>query len=391
MEPCVIAHVDLDAFFASVEQLDAPALRGKPVLVGGTGPRSVVCAASYEARQFGCHAAMAMSIAGRLCPHAIVCEPRFSRYRELSARFMESLRTFSPLVEALSLDEAFVDLTGTQRLLGPPSKVAVEIPQRVKDATGLNCSVGVAGSKFVAKIASDLRKPAGVVVVPDAETVGFLAPLDIARMWGVGPVAAERFRTYGYRTFGDLQRVSKEQVDRDLGSTGEHAWQLANGIDSRKVEGEREAKRIGHEQTFDVDQTDLEPVLAILLAQVEAVASRLRSRCACATIVTIKIRTTGFVTCTRQMTLDTPTDSTSELWRSSKALLERWATGGFSPIRLIGVSVGGLRCEGNGGLFDAVSDERKRRLDRTGDLVRAKFGRNALSRAAARNLPLSSE
>lgn len=391
MESRVIAHVDLDAFFASAEQLDDPALRGRPVLVGGHRARAVVCAASYEAREFGCRSAMPMSIARGLCPHAVVKEPRFGRYRELSDRFMAVLGSFSPLVESLSLDEAFVDLTGSERIWGAPARVVALIPERVMDATGLHCSVGIAATKFVAKIASDLRKPRGAVVVPHDGVAEFLSQLDISRMWGVGPVAEKRFRQRGYGKFEDLQRATREQVERDLGAGGVDAWRLAQGLDERRVEPQRQARSIGHEQTFEVDQGDLTVLRSVMLAQTEAVAARLRAQGKRAITVTIKIRTGAFVNSTRSVTLAAPTDSTKEIWGSVASLLSTWWRQHAIALRLVGVSVSGLTAvQDQTGLFEDPAEERQRRLDRAADAVRAKFGPASLSRAASSVDPLSS-
>ncbi|MSR69111.1 MAG: DNA polymerase IV [Phycisphaerales bacterium] len=382
-----IAHVDLDAFFASAEQLDDPAIAGVPVLVGGSGPRSVVAAASYEARAFGCHSAMPMVEAKRCCPHAVVRPPRNARYRELSAQFMQVLHQFSPLVEALSVDEAFVDLTGTQRLLGDPAQTAGTIPIRVFEAIGLHCSVGLASSKFVAKIASDLKKPRGVVIVPFDETRAFLAPLDIARIWGVGPVAEKRFRARGYQRFSDLQCASEEQVVRDLGEGGRQAWKLAQGIDDRSLEPERASKSIGQEQTFDSDTADCERLRAVLLQQIEQVAIRLRQQEFAARTVTVKFRSGKFETSTKRTSRAIATDVTSELWSEVCAIFDRWARAGVVPIRLIGVSVSGLEpLQDSATLFAEPEAQRQRRLDSVADRVRARFGVEAIRRASGASL-----
>ena len=379
----MIAHVDLDAFFASVEQLDDPMLVGVPVLVGGIGPRSVVAAASYEARAFGCRSAMPMGEARRRCPHAVVRPPRSARYRELSDCFMHVLRQFSPLVEAISVDEAFVDLTGTERLLGPAAESARAIAPRVLEATGLHCSVGLASSKFVAKIASDLKKPRGMVVVPLGETRDFLAPLDIARMWGVGPVAEKRFRARGYERFRDLQRVDEGQVVRDLGESGRHAWKLAQGMDDRSLESEHASKSIGQEQTFDSDTSDCHRLRAVLLQQTEHVAIQLRRQGCAARTVTVKFRTGDFQTTTKRISRAVATDVTSELWCEVCAIFDRWVRAGVVPIRLIGVSASGIEArQDSASLFADPHVERQRRLDSVADSVRARFGAEAIRRAS---------
>lgn len=378
-----IVHVDLDAFFASVEQLDDPSCAGRPLLVGGVGPRSVVSAASYEARAFGCRAAMPMRHAQRLCPHAIVRAPRLRRYGELSRCFMEVLREFSPSVEPLSLDEAFVDLTGTERLLGPATETIKAIVTRVHKVTGLHCSIGLAQSKFVAKIASDLRKPRGEVVVHEESVLGFLAPLEIARMWGVGPVAEERFRRCGYQRFADLQNASESRVRLDLGESGVTAWQLARGIDLREVRCDSSRKSIGQEETFDQDVSDLEQLRVVLLAQVEAVGIRLRDQGLRARTITLKVRTGDFRTVTRRTTRASATNGGSELWKDAQRVFAAWASGGAAPLRLIGVSVSALETAGEScELFEDPVVERQRRLEGAADRVRWRFGASALHRAA---------
>lgn len=380
-----IVHVDLDAFFASVEQMDDANCAGRPVLVGGNGRRSVVAAASYEARAFGCRSAMPMMEAVRRCPQAIVRPVRMKRYQELSGRFMQVLRNYSPLVEPLSLDEAFVDLTGTERLFGAPSDTVVAIVDRVRSETGLTCSAGLAQSKFVAKIASDLRKPRAVVIVQPHELEAFLAPLDIGRMWGVGPVAEAHFRARGYATFADLQHASEERVTADLGASGRDAWLLARGIDSREVEPERPPKSIGQEETFEHDTLDLERLRQILLGQTEAVEIRLRRRGLAARTVTVKLRCANFRTVTRQATLPVATDIGSELWLCARGLFDKWCAKEAEPLRLLGMSLGGLeKRQENLGLFSDPAVDRQRRLDGAADAVRKRFGDDAVGRAGAR-------
>ncbi len=287
------------------------------------------------------------------------------------------------MVEALSVDEAFIDLTGTERLLGDTQSVARTIPTRVFDATGLHCSVGVACSKFVAKIASDLRKPRGMVIVSLDETREFLAPLDIARMWGVGPVAEKRFRARGYERFCDLQRVCEAQVVRDLGESGRHAWTLAQGVDDRPLEHARASKSIGQEQTFESDTSDCERLRAVLLQQTEHVAIQLRQQKFAARIVTVKFRSGEFQTTTKRISRAIATDVTSELWCEVCAIFDRWSRAGVVPIRLIGVSVSGLEApQDSATLFADPRAQQQRRLDLVADSVRARFGDDAIRRAS---------
>jgi DNA polymerase-4 len=377
-----IVHVDLDAFFASAEQLDDASCRDRPVLVGGLGARSVVAAASYEARAHGCRSAMSMAEARRRCPSAIVRPVRMHRYVELSRQFMATLRSFSPAVEALSLDEAFVDLTGTERLHGDATQTVRRMVDRVYSSTGLHCSAGLAQSKFVAKIASDLRKPRGLVLVPAAGLMEFLAPLEISRLWGVGPVAAERFRRLGYLRFGDLQSATRERVLGDLGSAGERAWLLAQGIDDRPVESDHERKSIGHEETFGEDITDPRQLREILLRQVESVSGQLRSRGLSARTVTLKIRRPDFTTMTRQASAAAATDSTAQVWRTASVLLDSWRAAEWSPVRLLGVSLSGFAGAAElEGLFPDPDAARERRLDAATDALRRRFGESVIRRA----------
>ena len=376
-----ILHVDMDAFFASVEQRDDPSLRGRPVLVGGQGGRGVVAAASYEARRFGCRSAMPMAQALRSCPDAIVVSPAFGRYEADSRRIMEILETASPLVEPLSVDEAFVDVTGSLRLLGDGRAIAVDLRAKVKEELGLTASVGVAPCKFVAKIASDLEKPDGLVVMESEGLAERLAPLPVSRMWGIGPRTAARCEARGIRTFGDLQRATPESLSRSLGDSAARFHDLAHGRDDRPVVGDRVAKSIGHEQTFGVDLSSSLEVEAVLLRHVERVATRLRRHGRKARCVTIKIRDGEFTTNTRSRTLSDSTDLTDLIWKTARELFREWP---FRPVRLIGISVD--RFEESGESLFAGSDAgegRMRRLDEATDAIRARFGGDAISRTAS--------
>lgn len=388
-----ILHADLDAFFASVEQLDDPALRGRPVLVGGRSPRSVVAAASYEARAFGCRSAMPMARALALCPHAHVARPRFARYSELSARFMEILGRCSPLVEPLSVDEAFVDCTGSARLLGDGRAIAERVRASVRDELGLTVSVGIGPNKFVAKLASDMRKPDGVTEapadVPQGALAAWLAPIPIERMWGVGPRSAGAFHAAGVRTFADLQRMDEAAVRARL---GEHAVAMrarALGIDDRAVEVEHEARGFGHETTFGEDVTDPEGVEDVLRWLTESAATRLRAAGAAARTVTVKIRFGEFETVTRSRTLGEPTDSTLLLVRTARDAFRSWSTQGFVPVRLVGVRLGrdDGAAGGGGSLFPDPAAERQRALDRVADAVARRFGKEAIARGRVAGVP----
>lgn len=379
-----ILHLDLDAFFASVEQRDDPALRGKPVLVGGTGPRSVVCAASYEARRFGCRSAMPMGQARRLCPQAIVARPRFEAYRAASEQVFAILERHSPLVEPISIDEAFVDATGSERLFGDGGAVAERLRSAVRAECRLAASVGVAPNKFLAKLASDLAKPDGLLVV-DAEWVRSVLPaLPVARLWGVGPVLEAKLLRHGLRTFRDVATCPPSSLSRWAGMEAAHLQALARGEDDRAVVLDRAAKSIGQERTFGEDVADPEEVRAMLLREVESIAGRLRRAALRARSISLKIRFGDFQTISRAATWEEPTDRTDLLWQRADALFAAWCRQGFVPIRLIGASLSQLtEATAQPGLFSHGEDERRRRLDAVADRIAEKFGGAAARRGAA--------
>ncbi|TAL08930.1 MAG: DNA polymerase IV, partial [Nitrospirae bacterium] len=331
-----ILHVDMDAFYAAIEQHDHPELRGKPVLVGGSPQsRGVVSTASYEARPFGCDSAMPMAQAIRLCPQAVVIPPRMERYLEVSRQVFEILEQFTPLVEPLSIDEAFLDATGSIRLLGPAERIARGLRQRILQATGLTASVGVAPNKFIAKLASDQQKPDGLVVVQAGEVRAFLDPLPISCLWGVGRATLPRFEQLGIRTFGDARRLSEPQLQDHFGEAGAHFFRLVRGIDDRPVVTDREARSISHEVTFPEDVQDRDRLRAVLLEQTEQVARRLRRHSLRACTIVLKLRLPDFTTLTRRTTLDTSTDQTEILWNAAAMLFEEWAQTSDSPLRLL--------------------------------------------------------
>ncbi len=331
-----ILHVDMDAFFASVEQRDDPRLRGKPVLVGGASRRGVVAAASYEARVFGCKSAMPMHEALRRCPQAIVVSPTRGRYEEVSSQVFEIFNRYTPLVEGLSLDEAFLDVTGSRSLFGDGETIARAIRKDVFDVTGLTCSAGVASSKFAAKIASDVNKPDGLTVVgPDV--AAFLAPLPLERMWGIGPKTAPTLRRLGYSTLGDLARADPAALERVLGGWGAEVRELARGIDVREVEPDRDAKSIGAECTHEEDLTTKEAIGRSLLAHAARVAERLTEGGLTAGAIVVKLKYADFTLLTRRKTLREPASDTTTLHDTSLELLERFPLDG-ARVRLTGVS-----------------------------------------------------
>jgi DNA polymerase IV len=381
----MILHVDIDAFYASVEERDRPELVGKPVIVGGTPQgRGVVAAANYVVRKFGVHSAMPTSTALRLCPHAIVLRPRMDHYSAISAQIREILYRFTPLVEPLSLDEAFVDVTGSERLFGPSVEIARRIKRDILTETGLVASIGVAPNKFLAKIASDLEKPDALVVVEPGKEQEFLDPLPIGRLWGVGRVTGKAFEERGLRTIAQVRALPRETLQSLFGKSGEHLWQLAHGIDDRRVVPDREAKSISHETTFPVDLTDRETLRAWLMDLTVQVAWRLRQHRLRGRTVNVKIRFASFRTITRAKTLDAPTNVTEEIWRTAAELLEHALPQRHEGLRLLGIGVSNLNETGQTQktLFPDETREKHTQLDQTLDQIRCRFGPDSLQRGS---------
>ncbi|MHC4953922.1 MAG: DNA polymerase IV [Planctomycetota bacterium] len=375
-----ILHVDMDAFYASVEQRENPDLRGLPVIVGGPkDARGVVSAASYEARKFGVKSAMPLRIAARLCPRGQFVPVRMKLYQTVSRQVFGIFKNYSPLVEPLSVDEAFLDLTGCERLFGSAIEAARALREEVRKETQLTASVGVAPNKFLAKIASDLDKPDGLVVVPRDDTESFLAPLPIERMWGVGPVAAARLHKIGIRTFGDMQAAGPRRMRELFGTHGPTLLDLAAGRDARAVTSLGAPKSVGHETTFSVDVDDEDVLHGTLVALTDAVAARLRGHGLKARTVTIKIRDASFRTVTRRRTLVAPTCVTDTLLHHVLELWEREVRL-RGPIRLLGVSTSGFSAQAM--LFEEPGDEGREELDTAVDRVRDRYGRTALRRAS---------
>ena len=372
--PRAILHVDMDAFYASVEQRDDPRLKGKPVAVGGSARRGVVLAASYEARPFGVRSAIPMARALRQCPQLIVVPPDFSKYAKASDQVFEIFSTFTPEVEGLSLDEAFLDVTRSQALKGPAREQALQIKNAIEKATQLTASVGIAEVMFAAKIASDLCKPNGLLEVPPGAVKQFLAPLPASRLWGVGPRTDETLQSMGLRTIGDVAQSDRAWLEARLGSTGPWLHDLANGIDERAVQPDQEAKSVGAEETFEED-LEGEDLLPFIHEQALRVAARLRRSQRKARSVHLKVKYADFRIQTRQETLPLPTDDGAELYRVASRLLGKVEA---RPIRLTGVHAGDL---GAGapqlGLFDAERKKRER-LNRSLDAIAEKFGDSAV-------------
>ncbi|MEO1129426.1 MAG: DNA polymerase IV [Planctomycetota bacterium] len=372
-----ILHVDMDAFFASVEQLDDPAVRGKPVLVGFDGPRGVVAAASYEARVFGCHSAQPMAVAKRLCPHAVIKRGSRGRYSELSHRVFEILERYTPLVQPISIDEAFLDVSGSLRALGSAEDIAVGIRRDILKETGLTASVGVAPNKFLAKVASEMDKPDGLRVIPHELASEIIAPLPVGAIPGLGPRAQQRLREVGVETIGQLRDVSEDLLSQRLGSSAARFADLARGHDERPVRTDREAKSIGHERTFAEDIADPDAARQVLLRLCEDVGRRLRRKDLQARAVTIKLRYGDFETITRSHSLDDATSATDVLWQTARTLFDRWAARSFRPLRLLGVTAGRFGHESQLGLF-----VKPQGADKAADAVAARFGKDALVRAS---------
>ena len=390
-----ILHVDMDAFFVSVELLDRPELRGRPVVVGGEGDRGVVAAASYEARAYGVHSAMPSVRARRLCPGAVFVAGRHHRYAEVSERVMAMFRDLTPLVEPLSLDEAFLDVAGAARRLGPPAEIAASLRRRIRAEEGLGCSVGVAGTKFVAKLASEAAKPRaspegpvegpGVVVVEPQRTLAFLRPLPVQALWGVGPATLARLGRMGVATVGDLADLPEANVVAALGrSQGRHLHALANGHDPRVVEPDRRAKSIGHEETFETDKHEVAELRRELVRLADAVAQRLPRADVGARTLTLKLRfDSGFQTITRSVTSGEPVDLAPEIVTMLAPLLDSIDP---SPgIRLLGVSGSNLTPMVRQLTLESASDATPDWSAATGalDEIRERFGSAAIGPASA--------
>lgn len=393
-----ILHVDMDAFYAAIEVLDHPEYLGKPLVVGAPPDRrGVVATCSYEARRYGIHSAMPSRTAGKLCPHAIFVAPRMDRYEEISGQIMTIFESFSPLVEPISLDEAFLDVRGALRLWPGAVAIATELKRRIRADVGLTASVGVAPNKFLAKVASDLRKPDGLVVTPvdEREIMEFLAPLPVSRIWGIGKVADAHLAKAGLRTVAQLQRLSPSELQQVFGSrsAAQDVWELVRGRDDRPVVPHWEEKSISGENTFDEDCRDKGVVRQTLLELTERVGARLRRSGKLARTAQIKVRLDDFSTITRQCALATPGDSDRELLEAAFKLFDRETSD--RPVRLIGFGVSNLVTEESVAqpaqalLFPEMeaghANRRNRRLDSAVDALRGTFGTQAIKRGNWKN------
>ena len=378
-----ILHVDMDAFYASVEQHDHPELRGKPLIVGGVSGRGVVAAASYEVRKFGVRSAMPIQRALTLCPNAICVRPRMARYAEVSAQVFSVFHEFTPLVEGLSLDEAYLDVTGSRALKGEPVKIARDIKRRILEVTSLTASVGVASNKLVAKIASDLNKPDGLTVVPADRIHDVLDPLPVSRLPGLGRKLGEHVVASGIATLGALRRAEKSKLRLIFGKHWESWRDRASGLDAREVESEHEEKSVSNERTFGEDLRDIDMMKTELSELADKVSGRLRAKALKAACVGIKIRLHDFKTLTRQCTLATPTSESRVIYERAQSLFDIWlATQQRPRIRLLGVSSSDFSYETQTDLFADSERQQNEKLDAALDAIRGKFGGAAVSRAS---------
>jgi len=385
-----IIHCDCDCFYASVEIRDDPSLAGLAVAVGGDADRrGVITTCNYAAREYGVRSAMPSAQAHRLCPGLLIIPPDFDKYRAASRQIRQIFYYFSDLVEPLSLDEAYLDVSEAQACQGSATLIAREIRRRVRAEVGITVSVGVAPNKFLAKLASDLEKPDGFVVVEPERVQAFLDPLPVERLWGVGRVSSEALHRLGIRTVGQLRLWSCEALAARFGQAGQHLWQLAHGIDDRRVVPDHEAKSISRETTFDRDVRDPDVLRAWLLELTEHVAWRLRRHSLRGRTVHLKVRFPDFRTITRCQTLPEATNVTEELWEAAAAMFSERVPADHPPVRLLGMGVSGFDRSGarQRMLFGEETHERQSRLDEVTDEIRARYGRTAIGRAGARGKP----
>ena len=379
--PRTILHVDMDAFYASVEERDRPELKGKPLIVGGTGGRGVVAAASYAVRCFGVHSAMPMAEALRRCPDAICIPPRMARYQEVSAQVFEIFHDFTPLVEGLSLDEAFLDVTASLRLMGDGIAIATEVRRRIRETTGLTASVGIGPNKLLAKIASDLNKPDGLCRIGSDNVHAILDRLPVQKLFGVGQKSLPGVHAAGIQTFGDLRHATDATLWRAFGKHGKAMRDRAAGVDDRPVEPNREEKSISAEETFAVDIRGAAELERQLTQLADRAAARLRAHALAAGLVTIKVRRGDFTTYTRQRPVLPPTQETAVICGVAQSLLKDWlCSQPHAAVRLLGVGVGDLQIQRQADLFAGVAQQSP--LDATVDGIRERFGKSLLTRAS---------
>lgn len=387
-KPRYIVHVDMDAFFASVEQLDHPEHMGKPVIVGadpaGGKGRGVVAACSYEARKFGIHSAMPISHAYNRCPAGIFLRPRMERYAEISHMVFCIFERFTPDIEPISVDEAFLDISGSFHLFGTPEDTCRKIKETVKQVTGLTASVGLAPNMMTAKIASDLKKPDGLVIVTSEGLTDFLDPLPVSRLWGVGERTLEHLHNMGIRTIGALARTSGDLLEGTFGKSGRHLWLLARGIDERPVESGYSARSVSNEYTFNSDSHDEDKIKDVIMQLSEKVSHRMRKDGLKGRTITLKIRFTGFQTFTRATTLERDTNYVDDIYKGAASKLVEFDIKG-KGVRLVGVKVSNLASSSGDILLfdmDTATTRKKERLHAAIDRLIDKFGEGSLRRRA---------
>lgn len=380
----VIAHIDMDAFFAAVEQRDNPLLRGKPVVIGadprkGRG-RGVVSTCSYEARAYGIHSAQPISLAYQKCPQAVFLSVDGAKYHRVSEEIFKILYDFTPEIQPISIDEAFLDITGSFHFFKTPLATAQAMKKTISEKINLTCSIGIAPNKMTAKIASDVCKPDGLLEVQPDKVLEFLWPLPIERLWGVGPKTKEAFHRLGIKTVGELARISEKEMYERFGEHGRHLYELSHGIDERDVELDEEIKSVSHEHTFDQDSRDMTEVDEVLLQLSEKVSRRLRKNDLKGKTLTVKIRLKGFETYTRAHTFSERTNFVEDIYRPAKEIFLKFYKKGMA-IRLIGVRMSNFEDPYvQDSLFADVRDEKKEKIHRTMDLIKDKFGEGAIHR-----------
>jgi len=377
----------MDAFFASIEERDRPELKGRPIVVGadpkGGKGRGVVSACSYAAREYGIHSAMPISIAYKICPECIFLPVDFEKYNSVSSKIVEILGSFSPELEQVSVDEAFLDITGTYKLFGTPHETCLKIKERIKKETGLTASIGLAPNKMAAKIASGLKKPDGLVEVEKEDLISFLGPLDVGLIWGVGSKTKEELNRLGINTIGDIAKRSKDELISLFGKNGEWFWEVSHGIDESEVVTEREAKSISNESTFDEDIADRRLIEKELAALSELVADRLREEKIKARTITLKIRLEGFRTYTRSTTLQEPMNFTEDMLKAVQKLYEDFEIKKIK-VRLVGVRASNLSKAFEPDLFRAKPSAKTEALHEAIDRIKVRFGKSSISRASSK-------
>ena len=376
-----IIHLDMDAFYPSVEMLDNPGLKGKPVIVGGSTERGVVSSASYEARKFGVHSAQPIALAKRMCPDGVFLPVRMWRYKEISQQIVNIFFTFTPLVEPISIDEAFLDITGSQRLFGHPEDIAKEIKQKVFEETGLTVSAGLAPSKFVAKIASDIDKPDGLTIVANENVRDFLNPLSVTKMWGVGRATQKVLSQLNIYTFEELSLVPVKILEDTFGKHGVKMHLLSMGVDDREVVPECDAKSIGHEDTFARDILDIDRLKTELLSQANKVAYRMRRDGVTGRTITLKVKYNNFVQATRSRTIGKSTDDGLEIYNTACSLLKN-TEAGKRPVRLLGISLSTLSLPDSSNQLSLFNNDgvyqKKKKLNTALDLLYKKHGEKSI-------------